>query len=232
MNKKTFSLLLTVSLLSVTGCSVQDIYGPNPFPRGYAHYDDEYRTVVPDRPYFIGDEYSDEEVIISDGLWTMGVNELLNELEMNAFMNGLSVYVMPVAPDNSFDVRMDYYLRKALMERGYLISTEPLPNLPSLNATARLPGYVEGSQHQGRALDNVDDIQSRYDLVEKAEENGQPYVFMGIEVIDLDMEARDQVLLSVETLQNVLDKDLREIRGALVDAPKAYGVPTSSNINP
>ena len=232
MKNTAYTLLLTASLFSITSCTVEDIYGPNAFPRGYAPLDREYKTVIPDRPYFIGESYSDEEVILSHELWTMGVNNMLNELEMNSFMNGLSVYVMPVAPDNSFDVRMDYYFRKALMERGYLVVTDPILNIPSLRATARLPGYQDGLQRKGRAIDNIDDIQNEFDVMEDPQNNGQPYVFMGIEVVDLDAPPKEQVLLSVETLQTVLEKDIREIRGSLIDPPIVYGVKKTSNINP
>ena len=209
-----------------------DIYGPNAVPRGYAHTKDEYRTVIPDRPYFIGESYTDEEVIQSEELWTLGVNELLNELEFNSAMNGLSVALVPTTPTNSFDVRMDYYLRKALKERGYLIVSEPLESVPVLKYTARLPGYQHGMQQKGRAPDYIDDIQYEFDVMEDPQNNGQPYVFMGIEVYDLSAPKEEQKLLAVETLQNVLDKDMHEIRGALFDPKKIHGVPTSSNINP
>lgn len=232
MKRTAYTLLLTASLFTITSCTVEDIYGPNGFPRGYAHLDREYKTVIPERPYFIGESYTDEEVILSEELWTIGVNNVLNELEVNSFINGLSVYVMPVTPDNSFDVRMDYYLRKALMERGYLIVAEPIPDIPSLRATARLPGYKDGLQQKGRAIDHIDAIQDEFDVMEDPKNNGQPFVFMGIDVVDLSAAPKDQVLLSVETLQTVLEKDIREIRGSLIDPPIVYGVKPTSNLNP
>lgn len=231
MNKKLTPFLIPLALLNLSACSVQDIYGISAIPRGYAHTHKEYKTIIPDRPYFIGESYTDEEAILSQELWSKGVNELINELENNAFMNGLSISLQPTAPNNSFDVRMDYYLRKALKERGYLIVTEPLDTVPVLKYTARLPGYQHMSHQKGRAIDNIDDIQNEFDIVEDAYNDGQPYVFMGLEVYDLSAAPANQLLLEVETLQNVLDKDIREIRGALVDPPISYGYSEDSNLN-
>ncbi len=232
MNKYTLSLFTCLSLGALSACTIGDFYGPSATPRGYAHTHREYKTVIPDRPYFIGDEYSDEEVIQSEELWTMGINELLNELELNSFMNGLSVSLQPVSPTNSFDVRMDYYLRKALKDRGYLIVTDTISSVPVLNATARLPGYETGLQSKGRVKDDLDNMREHFDVMEDPKNNGQPYVFMGIEVYDMSAPKEEQLLLKVETLQTVLDKDMHEIRGALIDAPLVYGVPPKSNINP
>jgi len=233
MNKSLYSLLVGLSFVSLTACQMQDIYGPTANGRGYAHLHKEYRTVIPDRPYFIGDSYTDEEVILSQELWTRGVNELLNELEANSVMNGLSVSLQPALPKNSYDVRMDYYLRKALAERGYLIATEPLETVPVLRYVARLPGYRDGLQQKGRAIDHFDIIDNEFDVQANPKNNGQPYVFMGMEVYDMSVaEPEDRLLLRVETLQTVLEKDIREIRGSLVAQPSVEGPSPTSNILP
>lgn len=233
MTYKRFTSLLTisVSLLGLSACTIQDFYGPSARPRGYAHLKNEYRTVVPERPFFIGESYTDEDVAESEALWTSAINTLLNEMEQNAVMNGLSVALEPTQPVNSFDVRMDFYLRKALKERGYLIATEPLDTIPVLHYSARLPGYRDGLQQKGRAIDNIDDIQNQFDVLEDPKNNGKPYVFLGLSVYDLSAPKDEQLLVFAETLQVLLDKDMREIRGAIIDVPNVTGMSPTSNLN-
>ncbi|MCB9965362.1 MAG: hypothetical protein H6855_04700 [Rhodospirillales bacterium] len=231
MRRHIFTFLAaSVSLAGLTACTVQDIYGPSSRPRGYAHYAQEYKTVIPERPPFIGESYSDEEVMRSEELWSAAVKTLLDEMEKNSVISGLSVALEPSVPVNSFDVRMDYYLRKELKQRGYLISTEPLATIPVLRYSARLPGYRDGLQQRGRAIDTIDDIQNQFDVQEDPKNNGEPYVFMGLGIYDMSAPKKEQLLVFVETLQTLPEKDMREIRGALVDVPNMTGKSPSSNL--
>lgn len=184
-------------------------------PRGYAHTHKEYKTVIPERPFFIGDSYSDQEAERSEDLWMAAMHDLLNTLEANAILGGYRISLMPTQPVNSFQVRMDYYLRRALKERDYQILTDIQADVPVFHYDGWLPGQRQMSQPIRHPLDlqlNDDmdtipqpDVYVPYDEVETE-------IYLGLSVYDPTISDKESLLVHVEILHPILTKDLREIK--------------------
>lgn len=211
--------LLALGTVCLSGCFLfQDMYGPNSNPTGYSHYDEEYRTRIPDAPFFIEEHYTKREAARSEKFWIAAVNSLLNTMEEQAIITDPNIALQPGAPDNSMNIRFDYYLRQALKERGYLLVTHDAPiSVPIIKYKAYLPGEPSLVPLSGYKTKDFVPAQLHKNDPElygyNALDKDTTMMYMGLGIFDPAAPAKQQLLHYTEVKKPVLTKDLWKIKG-------------------
>lgn len=211
---KTRALLTGLSLstfLALSACQLY--YGPSPMPSGYVNHHKLYKTPQNKRPFFIGPEYSPGDVAESSRLWTAAATDLLNHLEEEIVMDSMMVSLQPAEPKDSFQIRMDYYLREVLTERGYMIVTDTPKNVPIIEYSGYLVepktplSLIDGGNPLGEKDGYPDDMPAH-----ERENELTTNIWLSLSIIDPQATRRvDRVLVESRNLYPILNKDLREI---------------------
>ncbi len=123
--RKTISFL---SIFMLTGCYMFD--SPTPLPSGYTYHDTEYRSRPGPEEKSLGYEYSEEKnAQILTELQAVA-NDLIDKVEAEFNIHTDTVYLAPVGTGaDAFTLSMDYVLREALKNRGYILSSSAKSSL-------------------------------------------------------------------------------------------------------
>jgi hypothetical protein len=206
--------LLLAGTACLSGCFIfQDIYGPSSLPRGYAHYDDTYKTKVPETPFFV-EEYTKREALRSENLWVSGVHDLLNKLEQEAIIHDPHISIQPASPTTSLDIRFDYYLRQALRERGYILVADTPLSVPILRYKAYEIGETSLVPEYGYKKEDFISselhAEDTHVFGRDASHAAITDVYLGVGVFDPAAPEDQQLLHYTEIKHPVLTKDLNE----------------------
>lgn len=116
-----YLFLLTMTAL-LSACAWFD--NPDPIGRGYAYYNQEYKTPPGPTPDSLGYDYTPEvnQKIVAE--WRAAAADLLDALENKTQMKN-NVYVVPAPRMNALFATFDHVLRVELEKRGYVIARLP-----------------------------------------------------------------------------------------------------------
>lgn len=212
-----------ICALSLSGC--QDIIGPNALPDGYVHHTKQHRVDIPHRPEIaIGEVYSDEEAARSDALWRAAVSDLLTELEEKTLYNGMTLSVEPGVPTNSFQTKMDFYVRSLVRERGFMVlANRRVMDMPALHYA----GYkIEDSPVYEDVMAAREATEGKDHRVfrPRPTHGNETEIYLSLEIRDpvadaeaiaMDADFMPEPLVRVEGFYPILTKDLNEINDYL-----------------
>jgi hypothetical protein len=116
------SCFVFVTLFALNACAVGG--NPQPYGRGYAAYEDEYKSAPGAEARYIGYEYNTQKnaAVIAD--MREAAADLVSKLDQNTSFSAQELFLTrPQA--SAFYNAFDYVLRDELTKRGYVIAQRP-----------------------------------------------------------------------------------------------------------
>lgn len=111
--------------------SSHTVFGAQSSPKGYTYQDDTpLSSPAPSSPWIASAVSHDTERMTTNAVaWKGAVFELVGRLEKTLPQNGAPIRVMPeekwLAGTSAHTTSFDHYLRQALIQKGYNLTTQP-----------------------------------------------------------------------------------------------------------
>lgn len=119
------TILLGGSLLTLAACN--SLTTPGWIPNGYRFQDDTpLSSPAPSRPWVEGAVIHDTEKLVTNtAAWQGAVFELVEKISPSLPMDGSPLYLRAPAVQSPQNQALDHYLRQALLQKGFTLTTTP-----------------------------------------------------------------------------------------------------------
>lgn len=122
-NRLPLTLAALSALSAMAGC--QGFTDPSPMPRGYTFHSNLYKTIPDSEPDSIGIPYTLSSTARAAASWRAAAQDLTARMAASGALDRGAVFIGPQSPKGPFPAAFDHALRGALLERGYVLASEP-----------------------------------------------------------------------------------------------------------
>tara|TARA_R110002095_G_scaffold80630_2_gene69348 strand:+ start:356 stop:949 length:594 start_codon:yes stop_codon:yes gene_type:complete len=118
--------ILSLSLFCLSSALLVGCTGkPSPMPRGYASYDQHYKSAPGPKPHNIGYAYTNDDNSTALKDMRYAAQDLVEKLDKKLSFNVDEIYLR-VPENTAFYNSFDHLIRDELTQRGYLLSNTPV----------------------------------------------------------------------------------------------------------